>query len=83
MIEAVGKTIIVKPIYQEKKSTVILTNAEDNPIAWEIVSIGDQVKGVKKGDNILLAPYSLQQIEYKKEKLFVCQIENIYAKNVM
>jgi len=83
MIEAVGKNIIIKPVFKEKSGVLILTNESDKPLAWEIVSMGDDVKGLSIGDKLTLAPYGMHDITYKGEKYYVCQLENVLAKNVL
>ena len=83
MIEAVGKSIIIKPVYEEKKGQLILTDHDNKPIAWEVISIGEDVKCLDIGNKIALSTYGMQVIMYKGDKYYICQIENVLAKNVL
>jgi co-chaperonin GroES (HSP10) len=82
MLEAFGKNIIVKPIYPEKKQVAVLLTKEESPLYWEVISIGKKVEGVNIGDKLILLSYGMTHVEYKGEKHYVINCENIYARDV-
>ena len=80
-LQAMGKHVIVKPIYPEKKN-LIITSKEETPIAWEVISAGKDVD-LLVGQPVFIAPYGVQEMAYNNEKYYVCQLENIYAKETI
>ena len=79
MIQAIGKNVIVKAVKEEKKA-VIITLKDEKPTHFEVVSVGEDVKIIKKGDKVLLSPYGGTEITHNEEKLIVVSIDNVYAK---
>jgi len=80
MIQAIGDNIIVKAMREEKK-TKILTLDNDKPDYYEVISVGDDVKHILKGDHVL-SMYIPTKILYH-EDLYVIQEARIYGKKII
>lgn len=81
MLQAIGKHVILKAIF-EKKEIVILTTKEPSPLYYEVMSVGDEVKGLYPGDQLPYPQYTSQILSDEGDKLFVISLENITAKIV-
>jgi len=81
MLQAIGKYVILKAIY-EKKQTIILTAKDPDPMYYEVISVGDEVKGLYPGDQLPYPQYTNQIVSDDGEKLSVISLENITAKIV-
>jgi co-chaperonin GroES (HSP10) len=79
-MKALGKNLIVKPVEEEKKASLILTPKEEKPVCWEVISIGKDVEEINIGDIVYTFSYCLQKIN-DEEKLYVVEMEKVYAKN--
>ena len=81
MLQAIGKHVIVKAVYEEKKGNqpLILTTKEPLPTHYEVMSVGEDVDSIQKGDKIPYPQYTNPLAEHEGEKLFVLSLENITA----
>lgn len=79
MLQPLGKRILIKPVATEKKPSVLILK-EENPISFNVLSVGDDVKKVKVGDVILIASFSTSEIKYEGETYLLVQEDNIIAK---
>ena len=77
MLQAIGKHVIVKPIYALVKEKIILTSKDPSPIHYEVKSVGEEVKSISVGDKIPYPQYTNQTVEHEGEKLFFINLENI------
>lgn len=82
MLQALGKNIIVKPVQEEEKeqTKLILTVKEKKPIYWEVLSVGHEVDKIWVGDFVFIHGYGMQEISYNNEKIFVVEVDKVYAK---
>jgi co-chaperonin GroES (HSP10) len=80
MLQALGKNILVKPIEEEKKEKVILFLNEKKPSCYRVLSVGDDIKNISVDDTIFIHSYGMHEIYYENEKLFIVQMDNVYAK---
>jgi co-chaperonin GroES (HSP10) len=78
MIQALGKNVIAKPVYEEKK-TIILTTAHKHPDYYVVLSVGDQVTIIKADDIIYAHQYGHEVIEIDGEFANVINIDNVYG----
>jgi len=78
MIQAIGKNVIARAIFPEK--SIILTSKDEEPIHYEVLSVGKDVKEISVGDLIFPPAYASQTIFHENEKLYVLNLENICAK---
>lgn len=81
MLQPLDKRIIVKPILQPKKESVIIVK-DESPASFEVVAIGEDVTKVNIGDKILIASFSTSEVTYEGEKYIIVNETNIIAKVV-
>jgi chaperonin GroES len=79
MLQPLDKRIIIKPIIQEKKPSVLLLK-DETPQSFEVLAIGDDVKKVNIGDKILIASFSTSEVTYENVKYTIVNETNIIAK---
>ncbi len=79
MIQAYGKFIIVKPVKVEKKE-LILTTKEPEVLFWEVTSVGEDVKGIVKGDNVCLHSMSPKEVKINNIPINIVPYEAVCAK---
>jgi co-chaperonin GroES (HSP10) len=79
MIEAYGKNILLKAIFKERASTILMLQ-EEKPIYYEIQSAGKEIINAQMGDKVLVKGYGMQQIEHEGEKYFLTDESAIIAK---
>ena len=77
MLVPIGTRIIVKPI-EQKHGTLIVANQK--PLQFSIIAIGDEVKKVKVGDIIYLEKHYGAEIQHENEKYLVVEEASILAK---
>lgn len=59
MLKGFGDNLIVKPVLQEEKQgLVIVPKREKDFRVSEVVSLGEDVKGVKVGDKVIYDKYA-------------------------
>lgn len=78
-IKALGKNLILEKILAPKLSSIIIASDEEAP-KWVpgkgiIVSVGEEVKGLKSGDTILFREHYKEDVE----EYWVVNIDNIIA----
>ena len=79
MLRAVGTNILVKVIPVElKKGGLLLPTQHDVPFQAQVVNIGTKVEiDIKKGDVLLLVPYSGSKISTEEDGLLLINEKNI------
>ena len=82
MLQAIGNNLVVKPVFEEAKSILVMPTA-DIPIYYEVLSIGDKVDEIEVGDKIFIDQYGVEEKSLKGEKFFTASSEFIYAKVVI
>ena len=78
-MQPLGKRIIIKPIEQEKKTSVLILK-DESPHLFSVLSVGDDVKKVKEGDTIMIASFSTSEIKHDGQTLLLVNEDNIIAK---
>lgn len=82
-IKPLGERIVVKPLEQEEKTEggIYLpdTASKDKPQQGEVIAVGPDFKGVKKGDKVIFAKYGGTEIEIEEEKYLVLGIDDVLA----
>ncbi len=84
-IQPIGKNILISPIdtTEEQYGGGLLAIPEsarpDAPERGKVVAVGDEVKKVKEGDDVLFNKYSPNEFEIKQEKVLLIEEENILA----
>jgi co-chaperonin GroES (HSP10) len=81
MIEAIGKNIVVQPIFEEKKSSLLIPTHEPLPKYWKVLSIGKEVEGLSIGDLIYLAHYGQNNITIEGVDYYVISKDNVFGKH--
>ena len=54
-------------------------NAKEKPVAAEVMAVGPDVKGVKKGDKILYKEYSTTEVKIDGTEYLIVKEEDILA----
>ncbi len=80
MLQAFGKNIICKAIFEDKKNSLILSNKTLEPIFYEVISYGEETKFVSKGDKLYLIPYKLMDLKYEEEQFIFVDESSILAR---
>lgn len=82
-IKPLGERIIVKPLKQEEKTEggIFLpeTANKEKPQQGNVIAVGPDFKGVKKGDKVLFAKYAGTEVEIENEKYLVLGEDDVLA----
>lgn len=82
-IKPLGERIIVKPLKQEEKTEggIFLpeTASKEKPQQGNVIAVGPDFKGVKKGDKVLFAKYAGTEVEIENEKYLVLGEDDVLA----
>lgn len=79
MYQAIGKHVVAKQIKEECKTGLLITNATPKVLRYEVISVGEDVNGLFKGDILPVPQYVMHHLE---DDLCIISYENIYAKRV-
>jgi chaperonin GroES len=85
-----GDRVLVRPFTEEvlrqsqgkkPKINIILPDAmkEEKSAQGEVLAVGPETKGVKKGDTVFFSKYAYDQIETGGEELYLLKEENVLA----
>ena len=83
MIQAVGVRVIIRPDKPEEttESGIILTQAlPDIPDRGVVVSVGNNVKELKKDDYVIFDPMGITPITHEGEEYFLFYEAQVIAK---
>jgi len=82
-IKPLGKRIVVKPLKQEEKTEggIYLpdTASKDKPQRGEVIAVGPDFKGVKKGDKVIFAKYGGTEIKIEEEEYLILGVDDVLA----
>ncbi len=82
-IKPLGERVVVKPIEEESKTKggiyVPDTAAKEKPQQGEVIAVGPDFKGVKKGDKVLFAKYGGTEIKLNEEECLVLGVDDVLA----
>jgi len=82
-IKPLGERIVVKPIEEESKTKggiyVPDTASKEKPQQGEVIAVGPDFKGVKKGDKVLFAKYGGTEIKLDEEEYLVLGVDDVLA----
>lgn len=82
-IKPLGERVVVKPIEEESKTKggiyVPDTASKEKPQQGEVIAVGPDFKGVKKGDKVLFAKYGGTEIKLNEEEYLVLGIDDVLA----
>ena len=82
-IEPLSDNILIEPIKEEDKteSGIILqkTTEEERPRQGKVISVGRDIKEIKKGDVILLLKYGPSEVEIENKTYLIAKEEDILA----
>ena len=82
-MRAVNKYIIIKPIKEEvkpNKSGLIITDKHQNDIRYkkaEVISVGNSISGLNKGDTIYYDKHAGYGIEFEKKYYLVIKEQDV------
>jgi chaperonin GroES len=80
-LKVVGDNIFVKPLKEKEQLNGLVnpTQYEDKAYKGEVISVGDTVKSIKKGDVVFFNRYSTTSYEFNNEEyLSLCE-EDVIA----
>jgi len=82
-IKPLGERVVVKPIEEESKTKggiyVPDTASKEKPQQGEVIAVGPDFKGVKKGDKVLFAKYGGTEIKLNEEEYLVLGVDDVLA----
>ncbi len=82
-IKPLGERIVVRPLKQEEKTEggIYLpdTASKDKPQQGEVIAVGPDFKGVKKGDKVIFAKYSGAEIKIEEEEYLILGVDDVLA----
>jgi len=82
-IKPLGERIVVKPIKQEEKTEggIYLpeTASKEKPQRGDVIAVGADFKGVKKGDKVIFAKYGGTEIKVDDEEYLVLGEDDVLA----
>ncbi len=82
-IKPLGERIVVKPIKQEEKTEggIYLpeTASKEKPQRGDVIAVGADFKGVKKGDKVIFAKYGGTEIKIDDEEYLVLGEDDVLA----
>lgn len=79
MLHAYGKNIVCKAIFEDKKGKLILTNEEQKPLYYQVISMGEEVCDLEIGDKIIVKEYFPFEIKHKDENFLIIDKDYILA----
>jgi len=82
-IRPLGKRVVVKPEKEEEKTKggIYLpdTASKEKPQKGEVIAVGPDFKGVKKGDKVIFAKYGGTEIKIDEEECLVLGKDDVLA----
>ena len=81
-IKPIGERVLIEQIEAETKTAsglIIPDSAQEKPLQAMVVSIGDEVKAVKKGDTVLYAKFTGTEINLDNKKYLMLEVSDILA----
>jgi len=82
-IKPLGERIVVKPLRQEEKTEGGIhlpeTASKDKPQQGEVIAVGSDFKGVKKGDTVIFAQYGGTEIKVDNDEYLVLTADDVLA----
>ena len=82
-IKPLGKRLVVKPEKEEEKTKggIYLpgTASKEKPQKGEVIAVGPDFKGVKKGDKVIFAKYGGTEIKMDEEDYLVLGKDDVLA----
>jgi len=82
-IRPLGERVIVKPEKEEEKTKggIYLpdTASKEKPQKGEVIAVGPDFKGVKKGDKVIFAKYGGTEIKMAEEDYLVLGKDDVLA----
>ena len=82
-IKPLGERIVVKPLEQKEKTEggIYLpdTASKDKPQRGEVIAVGPDFKGVKKGDKVIFAKYGGTEIKIEEEEYLILGVDDVLA----
>lgn len=83
MIRPLGINILIRPLKEEEKtkSGLVLPEARDRnaPEQGEVLSVGAEVKYVKKGDKILFKKFAIEEVKLNDELLLMVEENDVWG----
>jgi len=79
-MKAINKYVITEEIKEEKKFALIIKSQEEKVAKAKVVSVGQDIEDVKKGDIVLFDRYISQEVEYNNKKYLIVNGEDLLAK---
>ena len=79
MLQAIGKNIFCKPVFEETKLQ-ILTLENKKPKHYLVVSVGQDVSNIQEGDQILARDRYNEMVVHKSEEFVVFTMDDVLAK---
>lgn len=82
-IKPLGSRIAVKPVKQEQKTEAGIylpdTASKEKPQQGEVIAVGPDFKGVKKGDKVIFAKYGGTEIKIKEDEYVMLGEDDVLA----
>lgn len=82
-IKPLGERIVVKPLREEEKTEggVYLpeTASKDKPQRGEVIAVGPDFKGVKKGECVIFPKYGGTEVKLENEEYLVLEKDDVLA----
>ncbi len=82
-IKPLGERIVVRPIKQEEKTEggIYLpeTASKEKPQRGDVIAVGADFKGVKKGDKVIFAKYGGAEIKIDDEEYLILGEDDVLA----
>jgi len=82
-IKPLGERIVVRALKQEEKTEggIYLpdTASKDKPQQGEVIAVGPDFKGVKKGDKVIFAKYGGTEIKIEEEEYLILGVDDVLA----
>ena len=82
-IKPLGERVVVKPEKEEEKTKggIYLpdTASKEKPQKGEVIAVGPDFKGVKKGDKVIFAKYGGTEIKMDEEDYLILSTDDVLA----
>lgn len=83
-IKPLGKRVLIEQQTPEAGKTeagILIpdTVKKEKPLGGIVIAVGEEVKSVKKGDNVIVAEYSFSKIDADNKEYFLVLEDNILA----
>ena len=78
-MQAIGKYLIICPVYEEKKNKIILSTTKEKVTCWLVISCGEEVENIRQDDQIFITAFAERPID-EENKIYAVHVDQIMGR---